>query len=809
MASPVVSAPPGLEEALRQLATSDRWARPELSSDENPSAGAALQVTLVLCGRVTTALRSATASTEKAVAALDAVRRIIGSEIVLAKRLMEILSVEAGCILATGEAAAEQGIAVVADFLSTFVKLEDQLSSQVSARMELEPTLPRQGLGVLVLPTLLECILTGTTRSWECDWEAIQPQLQPLHDLALAQPLLGNAPSVFLKLVREHAPALLPVQPDSDDEDGAATQQRVMSQEPAPRCIYSLACLAQEIYDSLASRGEEAAYNEEISQMVHLQKEVLQRLAIQATDGEDYAPSKQAYHCHSLTLEDPAPPTQAETPSSSSAAKKKTAKVPETPAARTASPKPVPRTPKKAPPAPKLPPAIMTPSPKRVSVTGRTETPPCVSLKGGRIFGDAGAEAKCSGAALAKSSKATVSLAAQTSPRASPDQAMDSIRGFMEEVVDGSGANKLAECLVARAERASSIISSLIASMNAGKGKELPEEARKAAEKLSDNAGYLVVLLELSLAGQAAVTAHVGRLVRCLLDGGSWGTEWRYSLFKMLQLVTHPILAKQSATTLWSQVTDSGAQARQQTADSALAVGSLASELCTVLAEERSDEAARALASMQCLKLSAQLHLQWLRQLVSEVCGQDGASAALPPPQRPPPQRRRRSIDSAAPSCSGAAPAAAHQESCSSESEAEQSEDIGSDETPSAPSIASGDRASDLEDFIDFAPEHNSCGLLRRAESPERGPTSSSSKCTKGKKDASMLLEHVLSPKVLQFYNSKLAPNWEARVRSLLLKRPIEEPATSAADTKSMSDGCPEKMPMDANSPLKRQRAVI
>eukprot|EP00931_Biecheleriopsis_adriatica_P078846 TRINITY_DN52259_c0_g1_i1.p1 TRINITY_DN52259_c0_g1~~TRINITY_DN52259_c0_g1_i1.p1 ORF type:complete len:820 (+),score=180.18 TRINITY_DN52259_c0_g1_i1:64-2523(+) len=785
--------PAGLEEALRQLSAHERWAWPEHMSNENPSAGAAQQVLLVLCGRVATALRLATASPDQALAALQAVRRSLGSETVLAKRLTEVLEVEAGCILTTGQAAADQGVAVITDFLSSYVKLEEQEAAHLRSQAGraallagLESCLPGRGLGKLILPTLLECILAGTTRSWECDWEAVRPQLQPLHDMVLDQPLLEDAASNLLELVRNRAPALLPELPDSDvdadEEEGLRQSQkrRLLQEDPTPRCIYSLACLAQEIQDSYVAEGVQDAHGEEISQMTQLQHEVMQRLAKQAAQ----------HGCSGAIARQRNSPTA---PVVQAAVKHCQAR---------------------------------TPSPRKVTVTAPAaslETPPrpCMSAGSrGPCDSRSGAAPKALPKATRKVLKGcgpapveqttTVTLREQPESSGSgqvfpdlanvprsrlEDNGSEGVRAFMEEIVNGFGAQEIASCLLGRVEKAIETISTSCSARNGSAeeavDREKNSDAVSAAEKLGDIARYLRLLLEIRQDSQQAVASQVDRLIRCLLESASWPAGWRHSLCNMLELITHPLLAKQAAAELWQQVTSESGKSKLSTGPGALAVGSLASELMHVLEKDDTEEGEKALAPMKCLKLSAEIFLRWLHRL-----------APKGPLGVPPVPCTEHALDKDVqqriedePCSSGKVDETSLR---SSDSEADLSEDVASEATPSAPSIASGDRASDLDDFIDWRPECN-IGLLQRSRSPPRGPTSSGAAETSGlpagdSKGSSYKSYHSkLSQKVQDFCNSSLVPDWEARVRSLLLKRPAA-PTESTKSPSSESDSAAVSM---------------
>jgi len=303
-------------------------------------------------------------------------------------------------------------------------------------------------------------------------------------------------------------------------------------------------------------------------------------------------------------------------------------------------------------------------------------------------------------------------------------------RSLIEELSISFGPEELASCLVGRAEKAAAVIESKKSQADA----ETAQEAAAAA-KLVDLASYLRTLLELNQDGRCGVLAQAARIVRLLLEGGSWSASLRHSLHGMVELVTLRSVAHRAASELWMQIAESPSvpQEKIETAGFALAVGSLATELEAALCEH-GEKAAESLERLQSLKHTAQLQLRWLRQADRRGKKAQNSEAISP----------------------------------TSESEGELSEDILSDDV-SAPSVASGDRASDLEDFIDWSPEHR-FGLLRREGSPPREPASSS--LTREGMSLSESTRNGLAPQVQEFYNSKLVPDWEARVQSLLLKRP-------------------------------------
>ncbi|CAE7242666.1 unnamed protein product [Symbiodinium sp. CCMP2592] len=237
------------------------------------------KATLARCRQVAQNLHLAAGSHSKATAALQLVRRHLGCEMTVARRLDEVLSVEAGSILARGHEAADEGMAVVSDMINGFLQMEaaraEDLSNQPSTTA-VELSFNARNLGILLLPTLLECTLAGITKCWDCDWGLLGRQLQPLHDLVLKKPLLDHAAMALLQLIWLRAPMLLPG--EADEKGKGRPQGWVPQGLPMAKCIYGLACLSQEIHDTLVVEGMEQANAQEIQLMAHVRREVLQHL---------------------------------------------------------------------------------------------------------------------------------------------------------------------------------------------------------------------------------------------------------------------------------------------------------------------------------------------------------------------------------------------------------------------------------------------------------------------------------------------------------------------------------------------------
>ncbi|CAE7243431.1 unnamed protein product [Symbiodinium necroappetens] len=183
----------------------------------------------------------------------------------VARRLDEVLSVEAGSILARGHVAADEGMAIVSDMINGFLQLEAALAEHLSnqpSTTAVELSFNARNLGILLLPTLLECTLAGITKCWDCDWGILGRQLQALHDLVLKKPLLDHAAMALLQLIWLRAPMLLPAE---EKGRGKARTGGVQG-------------LSQEIHDTLVVEGMEQANAEEIQLMAHVRREVLQHL---------------------------------------------------------------------------------------------------------------------------------------------------------------------------------------------------------------------------------------------------------------------------------------------------------------------------------------------------------------------------------------------------------------------------------------------------------------------------------------------------------------------------------------------------
>lgn len=695
-----------LEKALKQLAASERWAWPELCNDQNPAAGASQKATLLQCVRLTTSLR-AVDTPRQAATALDAIRRILGPEATIARRLMEVLSVEAGCILTTGQAAAEQGIAVVADLLTEIVKLEELRSGKKSQGDHV------RGLGVLTLPVLLECILAGTTRSWECNWEAIQPQLQPIHDLALAPPLLRYCPKSFLDLVCKNVPHLLPELLDVDEE---SQSHRLNSASPEPRCLYSLGCLAQEIRDCLHQRGELGEHTKEMIHMIRLQGRVLQHLKSDAVEVA-HSDAPVASTTATNVKKRPAAMLSCQSPTKES----RPAKVQKTP-----SPKP-----KK----------VVDETPARLSQgKGRSQMLP--------------EPAKVSRKSLTKADTSR----ADDQVNAAAGGEVEVKKLLMQVLQNLKQHDRLVRDFTDKAAEAVSTISKFCLAEASHKPRSCAV-AEDAAKKLSEFARYLKTITELDSAGKRAVAAQMGRYVSFLLQGSGWSEEWRGALGRMLELVTHPLLALPAASELWEQATGSNVSTIRTTPKMVLAVGGLTMELMQALEEDTSEEAAKMKSLMSQLRFACEWS-QGATLSAKDVGMMKSASTSMDRPKKACPSRPAyqkvdlKSSTDAPSSTSSRAPARTVDE----DSEGELSEDIDSEDSSDADEP---EEDAELEDFIDMSPEHN-LGILRE----EISTAFDTEPCSSGLNG-----ERPLS-NVQRFLRMSLAPDWQDRLRSEMLKHP-------------------------------------
>ncbi|CAE7357233.1 unnamed protein product [Symbiodinium natans] len=140
--------------------------------------------------------------------------------------------------------------------------MAEHLSNQPSTTA-VELSFNARNLGILLLPTLLECTLAGITRCWDCDWGILGRHIQPLHDLILKKPLIDHAATALLQLIWLRAPMLLPH--DTEHEDPKLKASRLPG-------------LSQEIHDSLAAEGLEQVNAEEMLLMAHVRREVLKHL---------------------------------------------------------------------------------------------------------------------------------------------------------------------------------------------------------------------------------------------------------------------------------------------------------------------------------------------------------------------------------------------------------------------------------------------------------------------------------------------------------------------------------------------------
>jgi len=135
-------------------------------------------------------------------------------------------------------------------------------------------------LYLLLLPRLLEYLIAGMERgAWSEHWTDIQQQLLPLHNLALQQPLIRNAPEAFVTLVRSLLCGTLPCCNGGNNTSGETVYPN-KKRSPSVQCLYSVGCLAQDIADRLITLlGEGVTSTEAFTEMMQLQHAAAQLLA--------------------------------------------------------------------------------------------------------------------------------------------------------------------------------------------------------------------------------------------------------------------------------------------------------------------------------------------------------------------------------------------------------------------------------------------------------------------------------------------------------------------------------------------------
>lgn len=578
--------------------------------------------------------------------------------------------------------------------------------------------LPEEDPIAWLLPRLLGCLLTAMETAGREGSEALRRRLLPLHGLLLREPKrLRETPAAFVALV---SPRLV----------GAGNAR------PSIHWLYSAGCLAQEIAETVRSMVPDVERcARDVRAMTLMQTAVVQLIHEAAMTGRS-ADVEVVRPPPVGTAEGPAPNGNAD-------GSRSARDVHASPAAAKVSSS-----------------DIVTSS--TVAMDSPTQQPPLPDWP-----------PRCSGVLTAKRPKEVTAETEEVSKVSSADCSKGDgslpgdmgthvIRLYADIYPGGAGSlmRRLGEC-------AESEISQLVASSGCGSTAKPDALARVPTLDASNSSKRIRALVFLmrglvKMAETAFDADDVARmLVICILKGSQLSTDLRATIRPLVDLALCRSLVHHVASALWVSTTGSssfppeggadGGLLAQMESDTVYAAGCLACEVEDAL--DDGCEADRAsIQTMRTLQWAARLHLQWLRA-TPPVADQGLRKIAHPAKLGNSGGRGndRRLLDE--PSSSRAT---------ASESEDRDVDGAGVEASDSESSAGSADDAgSDLEDFIDCTPEHNSYGLVS-SESLQQAVAASSSRGPPKAEPRS------LARQVQSFCQSQLIPNWRLHCSDLL-----------------------------------------
>lgn len=328
---------------------------------------------------------------------------------------------------------------------------------------------------------------------------------------------------------------------------------------------------------------------------------------------------------------------------------------------------------------------------------------------------------------------------------------------------------------------------------NEGRSEALQKQAAGSSRTVLIIARTMGLLLA---SGSEAISGDlVKRLLRCILEGIELPPELRKLLLHpLMSVLLTEVLVHHAAAELWKQVEDclKPGIAEPKQPDWVYAAGCLAHEIENFLSKNAENATSQSRNTMHTLQLAAKLHLSWSGYAgpsLDEPEHHEHAITEEAPPSIDPEHARQRRhhvhhgkglrLAASHQSLDGDSASDAASRSISSSSV---SGDDGASEAGDKLSV--GDRASDLEDFIDMSEEHNNYGLLRQADAQLMAGV------FHDVEDASAVVK--------EHYSTQIKPDWQAQCRRLLKEHP-PAPGTSMPEQGS-------SMPSDEPAP-KRVRA--
>ena len=122
-----------------------------------------------------------------------------------------------------------------------------------------------RGLGEVIVPRLIECLILGMDSAWSPCWREVQQRLLPVHGLVLRLPLLACAPSAFVSLVKRWLQVA-----EGIAEAPCVGHGMLLTEQVALKRLYSAGCLAQDVVDSFLQHAGDASSND-LAEMMNIQ----------------------------------------------------------------------------------------------------------------------------------------------------------------------------------------------------------------------------------------------------------------------------------------------------------------------------------------------------------------------------------------------------------------------------------------------------------------------------------------------------------------------------------------------------------
>lgn len=404
-------------------------------------------------------------------------------------------------------------------------------------------------------------------------------------------------------------------------------------------------------------------------------------------------------------------------------------------------------------------------------------------------------------AGLARDEEARKALAELQEAQAGSGELSEGVRGILCVAAELAGGEEtMVKQLAAMAKDEICRLAAKGAASGGAGG--LPGAVELGGERLKSIACLLGTMLKLvnpgALAGDLAQS-----LVGCILQAVELPAPLRPSVRPFVDLALSQELVHAVSSELWAQVQASCSKgcAGPMSPRWVYAAGCLALEIEEVLERVPAGEMAAGAGSdsqaagtrevVRCLQWAAHFHLSWLGYTRPPLADAACTMSGMQEQRREPEESRERGgcADMGAAAAPTAAlagtgrpqltsAALADSENLGSASEAEDSEVVPSTPTSEA-SFSTNDRASDLEDFVDMAPESNAYGLLKHILPEKVGKADGKADAkvadpepSPGCRAAAAANDNTaFHPEVRDFFSKRqIVTDWQAHCRMLLKK---------------------------------------